>query len=247
MLVYRNYPFPEKAELMFISTGLTAPQDSDINCDKLNEIGAKIYPSIIKTYTSAKVPRKEKTVTLATFHSILKIDNEVVNIDPLIPFSRIILLDERGEETTPCFEYELTNYLFTLFKDGMMRNCNKASLCSFLMEGITNANLPTEIVQVNNGEALLCQIKSFLCTKFSDIYKLYEKHWHSKYGYCDVVSDCYGNGPSAKDMQHTNRSGTGLPDITFKSDEKCVKSQDDFLNNQNNKARFAAGLRNYLF
>ena len=128
-----------------------------------------------------------------------------------------------------------------------MRNCNKASLCSFLMEGIPNANLPTEIVQVNNGEALLCQIKSFLCTKFSDIYKLYEKHWHSKYGYCDVVSDCYGNGPSPKDMQHTNRSGTGLPDITFKSDEKCVKSQDDFLNNQNNKARFAVGLRNYLF
>ena len=28
-----NFPFPEKAELMFISTDLTAPQYSDIDCD----------------------------------------------------------------------------------------------------------------------------------------------------------------------------------------------------------------------
>ena len=189
------------------------------------------------------MPRKEKTITLATFHSILKIDNEVLNIDPLIPFSRIILLAERGEETTPCFEYELTNYLFTLFMDGMMRNGNKASLCSFLMKGIPNTNLPTEIVQVNDGEALLCQRKSFLCTIFIS----YTKNICTKN--TDTAMLCliyYGNGSSTKDMQHTNRSGTGLPDITFKSDEKCVKSQDDFLNIQNNKARFVAGLRNYL-
>ena len=42
-----------------------------------------------------------KTVTLARLHSILKTDNEVVNINPLIY---------------------------------MMRNGNKASLCSFLMK-----------------------------------------------------------------------------------------------------------------
>ena len=43
-----NYPFPEKAELVFISTGLIAPKDTDINCDNASEIGAKIYSSIIK-------------------------------------------------------------------------------------------------------------------------------------------------------------------------------------------------------
>ena len=107
--------------------------------------------------------------------STLKIDNEVVNINLLILFSRLILLAERGEETTPCFEYELTKYPFTLVKDGMMRNGNKALLCSFLMKGKPNVNLPTEVVPVNDGEALLCQIKAFLCTKFSDIYKLYKK------------------------------------------------------------------------
>ena len=40
--------FTEKTELMFISTALTAPHYSDINCDKANEISATIYASIIK-------------------------------------------------------------------------------------------------------------------------------------------------------------------------------------------------------
>ena len=43
-----NYPYPEKTEHMFISTGLTAPQDSDINLVKASEIGTKICCSIIK-------------------------------------------------------------------------------------------------------------------------------------------------------------------------------------------------------
>ena len=109
------------------------------------------------------MPRKEKTVTLVTLHSTLKIDNEVVNINPLILFSRHILLAERGQETTPCLKQELSRRY--------MRNGNKVSLCSFLIKGITNANLPTEIVPINNGEALVYQIKPFLCTKFFDIYK----------------------------------------------------------------------------
>ena len=29
-----NYPFSEKAELIFISKGFTAPEDADIGCDK---------------------------------------------------------------------------------------------------------------------------------------------------------------------------------------------------------------------
>ena len=164
----------------------------------------------------------------------------------MILFSRLILLAERGEETTPCFEYELTKYPFTLVKDGMMRNGNKALLCSFLMKGKPNVNLPTEVVPVNDGEALLCQIKAFLCTKFSDIYKLYKKNLYSKYGCCYVVFDCFGNVPTAKDMQHTNRTGTDSPDITFISDKKYVKSQDDFLDNQNSKARFIFWIENHL-
>ena len=177
------------------------------------------------------MPRKENNVTLASLHSTLKTSNEVVNINPLILFSRLILLAESEEET---FEYELTNYQFSLFKDGMMRNSKKASLCSSLMKIIPNANLPKEIVYVNGGETLLFQIKWLLFTNFSNMYKLYEKHLRSKYGYCCVVFDCCGSGPSAKDIQHKNRSGKVLPDITFISDEKYVRSQDNFLDNQNN-------------
>ena len=84
-------------------------------------------------------------------HSTLKIDHEVVDIDPLILFSRLILLGEREEGATPCFDYELTNYPLLLFKDGMMRSGSKASLRNYLTKGIPNANVPTEIVQVIDG------------------------------------------------------------------------------------------------
>ena len=128
-LLTENFPFPEKAELLCISTGLTVPQDSDINCDRANEIGVKIQQPIgNQIYTFAEVPLKEKIATLATLHSTLKIDNKVIDIDPLILFSRPILPAEREEDATPYFEHELTNYPLSLFKDGMMRNGNKASL-----------------------------------------------------------------------------------------------------------------------
>ena len=63
------------------------------------------------------MPPKGKTLTFARLRSAFKTDNEVVNVNPLILFSRLILLAEREEETTPCFGYELTNYPFSLFKE----------------------------------------------------------------------------------------------------------------------------------
>ena len=77
------------------------------------------------------------------------------------------------------------------------------------------------------------------------MYKLCEKDLYSKYGYCYIVFDCCGSGPSTKDTQHTNRSGKVLPNITLISDEKCVKSQDDFLITKK-KTRFIVGVSNYL-
>ena len=59
-----------------------------------------------------------------------------------------------------------------------------------------------------------------------------------KFGYCYVVFDGYGNGPFTEDMQHIKRSGKVSPNITFTSDTKCVKSQEEFLDNQNNKVHF---------
>ena len=72
-----NCPFLENAELLFVSTGLTASEDSDINCDRANEIVLKIeQPIDNQTYTFAEVPLKEKIATLATLYSTYKIDNK---------------------------------------------------------------------------------------------------------------------------------------------------------------------------
>ena len=105
-------------------------------------MSTKNYASIINHTHLQKCP--EEAITLARLHSTLKTDNEIVNKNPLILLlSQPILLAERGEETKPCFKYELTNYPLSLFQYGMMVNGNKASLRSFLMKVIPKANLPT--------------------------------------------------------------------------------------------------------
>ena len=55
-----NFPFPEKAKLIFISTAVTAPQHSDINCDKANKISAKVYASLIKHTHLQKCTEKRR-------------------------------------------------------------------------------------------------------------------------------------------------------------------------------------------
>ena len=56
----KNFPFPEKAGLSFISTAVTAPQHSDINCDKANKISAKVYASLIKHTHLQKCTEKRR-------------------------------------------------------------------------------------------------------------------------------------------------------------------------------------------
>ena len=113
----------------------------------------------------------------------------------------------------------------------MVRSGKKAPLRSYFAEGIPIANLPLEIVQLIDGGALLYQVKWSLYTKFSKIYKLNERYLYSQFGYCYVVFDGYENGPSTKDMHHIERSYKVSPKVTFASDTKCVKSQDEFLDN----------------
>ena len=55
------YSFPEKDELICITTCLTAPQDLDTNCNRTNEIDAKIQRFLDnQTYTS----REQKIVNI---------------------------------------------------------------------------------------------------------------------------------------------------------------------------------------
>ena len=124
-----------------------------------------------------------------------------------------------------------------------MRNGNKASLFSFLIKVV-----PSAIYLQNSTSKWWSSITNpnkIAFIKFSSMHNLHEKDLYSKYRYCYVVFDCCGSGPSTKDIQHTNRSGKDLSDITFTSDKKCVKSQEDFLDNQNNKVHCVAGFRNH--
>ena len=153
---------------------------------------------------------------------------------------------EREEDATPYFEYELTNYPLSPFKDGMMRNGNKASFCNCLTKGIPKRNLPTKIVHVIEREALLWQVQWSLYTKFSDIYKFYERHLYGKFGYWHVVFDGYETVPPQMTCNIKKEVANFRSVLSSHSDTKCVKSPEEFLVNKNNKVLFIAALSKHL-
>ena len=65
------------------------------------------------------------------------IDQETVHVEPLILFSRLLVLLERCEDTTPYFQYELTPFPAYLFKHSVMRKPNKSVLGTSLTSGVT--------------------------------------------------------------------------------------------------------------
>ena len=66
--------------------------------------------------------------TLAHLHTSIKIANEEVCIDPMTLFSRLIALMMRENDVAPYFEYELSPYPASLFKNGVMRDTTKSKL-----------------------------------------------------------------------------------------------------------------------
>ena len=88
-------------------------------------------------YHDASMKRTEKVRTLIHLTKGIKIDQETVHVEPLIMFSRLLILLEICEDTTPYFQYELTPFPASLFKHPVMRKLNKSVLGTSLTSGVT--------------------------------------------------------------------------------------------------------------
>ena len=63
-------------------------------------------------------------------------DNQTVVTDPMVLFSRLVVLIQRTKDISSYFAYELAPVPTTFFKDSMMRKLNKSSLAKGL-DGIS--------------------------------------------------------------------------------------------------------------
>ena len=104
-------PFTNARELMSIATGITATEESLVNCDKAEEVGNKIQHTLDDVeFTAAKIKRSDKVKTLAYLQTSIKIADEEICIDPTTLFSRLIALVMRENDVMSYFAYELSPY-----------------------------------------------------------------------------------------------------------------------------------------
>ena len=83
-------------------------------------------------YQPASVKRRAKIKSLVNLKKVIKIDQQNVHVDPLVLFTRLVMLLERTDDMSTYFWYELTPVPTSLFKELSMRKSNKAALADYL-------------------------------------------------------------------------------------------------------------------
>ena len=165
-------------------------------------------------------------------------------INPLILFTRLSALAGREENIEKYFDFELTTYPMSLFKDGMMRKPEKNSLRSHLL--VKEASQELCVMKVVDGGSLLHHVHWPENVTFRELMNHHTVAVRSKYGTCQVVFDGYSI-PSTKDHEHARRSAKlKSRDIEFSEEMKVAVKREDFLSNNNNKSLFIAKLAAFL-
>ena len=123
-----NDPFDvSRQELQSLSTGLI--NDENITCDDVERIGEKLQDNLNGvSIAKASIIRKEQITSLSSLTNVIRLKNDKVNINPVLLFTRLIVLAERYDDIRSYFEYELTAYPTSLFHNNFMRKPIKALL-----------------------------------------------------------------------------------------------------------------------
>ena len=109
----------------------------------------------------------------------MKIKDEVVSVDPLLLFQRLVTAGTRCDGLPTIFRYELCSYPPALFESpDLMRSGNKATLADNLWStAIEESPKPPDQVQyVLDGGALLHRIPWKKGTSWDEIMSMYTKY-----------------------------------------------------------------------
>ncbi|CAF2743926.1 unnamed protein product [Lepeophtheirus salmonis] len=87
--------------LRCIATGVTTTEGDGINCDDAESVGEAIEDQLLYgiLYSESKTKKKEQIKTLEALEVGLRVDKDKVHVDPLLLFSRrLLVLIEREED-----------------------------------------------------------------------------------------------------------------------------------------------------
>lgn len=239
-------PFSENDVLISLASGVTA--NETINCHKVFEIGVEAMKKIDGlNFKEIKFKRSNKCLPLLAVNSKIKINNEIVSVDPLLLFQRISVLKKSDEELKEFLKYELAPYPLSLFNEQGLRKNTKSSLYDIVEESNISLKTTQDVVYVIDGGMLLHKVLWQIGQKFSAICQSYVQYLKRNYASnIHVVFDGYIQN-STKIMERIRRSKKLLcVDIFFNEDMQLTVQQEKFLANTNNKSKFIELLKKKL-
>lgn len=187
--------------LKSLSTGVTAGEGSGVNCDNAEPVGEKIQEKLDDvSLVEAKIKRKERVVCLDAALNTINVEKKLVKINPTLLFNRLSALAGKEENVEKYFGYELTTYPMSLFKEGMMRKPDKASLRNRILT--KEMSSPSVVKKIIDGGALLHRIHWPPNCTYGNLVTHHVNSVRQLYGCCCVVFDGYGVA-SVKDQEHT--------------------------------------------
>jgi len=123
--------------LQSLSTGVSAGDNDDINCDCADDVGASIMLQMDGLpYSDVIMRTANKVKTLAQVNTVAVPGKKHVNIDANVLFGRLVIIMSRCPDIAPYFKHELTAMPAALFKDNFMRKLDKAQLKHELIKSV---------------------------------------------------------------------------------------------------------------
>ena len=237
-------PFHKSIDLISIETGEVA--DCSVNAYLANEIGEKIIRDMegipVHNY-SFKTKDKAKIMNTS---SNIKLDNEVVPVDPHLLFQQSLatVIRDNDIDMQQVFQYELSTSPASLFdeKDGLMRKADKPKLSADIWKYVDlQMEHPKNASFVIDGGSLLQKIQGWpKGSSFKSICKLYKDYVLKHYGAgTAVVFDGGYENPSTKDTTHLRRSKFKQGVVVHFTENMIFNmKKNEFLLNKVNKQHF---------
>ena len=237
------------SNLHSLSTGSVSMRGKDkVNCDDAESIGAKIQSKLDNAiFTEAKILKRDLIVSLdALTNEPLDIDSkDPVSVNPTLLFTRLAAIAEREDDVEQYFDYELNHQALSLFKNGLMRKPDKASLKRSLLpeKDATSTNI-TGMQYVLDGGALLHRVPWSKGMRFDEIANSYVNYVRRQYGQARIIFYGYEDQMSIKANEHIRRSSKGSSqNINVIPDNNVPCPKDRFLSNNHNKSQLIALLK----
>ena len=121
--------------LYSLSTGIVSVENKDfVNCEKAEQVGREIQKSFDNTpITKCTLKRKDVIRPISSLINVKSSKNANTTIDHQVMFVRLTAIAYRIDSIKNVFDFELTAYPLSLFKEGVMRKPDKPSLLKVLM------------------------------------------------------------------------------------------------------------------